>query len=30
MSTNNPKASWPFAPGDAPEPTAEELEVRRI
>jgi len=30
MSTNNPKASWPFAPGDAPEPTKEELEAQRL
>lgn len=28
--TNNPKASWPFAPGEAPEPTAEELEAEKI
>jgi hypothetical protein len=30
MSTNNPKASWPFAPGDAPEPTAEELAAQNL
>ena len=30
MSTNNPKASWPFAPGDAPETTKEELEAQRL
>jgi len=30
MSTNNPKASWPFAPGDAPAPTKEELEAQRL
>jgi hypothetical protein len=30
MSTNNPKASWPFAPSDAPEPTAEELAAQHL
>jgi hypothetical protein len=30
MSTNNPKASWPFAPGDAPEPTKEELAAQNL
>jgi hypothetical protein len=30
MSTNNPKASWPFAPGDTPEPTAEELAAQNL
>ena len=30
MSTNNPKASWPFAPNDAPAPTKEELEAQRL
>ena len=30
MSPNNPKASWPFAPSDAPEPTKEELEAQRL
>jgi hypothetical protein len=30
MTTVNPKGSWPFAPSDAPAPTAEELEVQRL
>ena len=30
MTTTNPKGSWPFSPGDAPEPTAEELEAQKI
>jgi len=30
MATNNPNASWPFAPGDAPEPTKEELEAQQL
>jgi hypothetical protein len=30
MTTTNPKGSWPFSPGDAPEPTSEELEVQKI
>jgi hypothetical protein len=28
--TTNPKGSWPFAPGDAPEPTKEELEAQHL
>jgi hypothetical protein len=28
--TTNPKGSWPFAPSDAPEPTAEELAVQHL
>jgi hypothetical protein len=28
--TTNPKGSWPFAPSDAPEPTAEELELQKL
>jgi len=27
--TTNPKGSWPFAPGDAPEPTKEELAAQQ-
>ena len=30
MTTTNPKGSWPFAPGDAPEPTAEELAAQHL
>jgi hypothetical protein len=30
MTTTNPKGSWPFAPSDVPEPTAEELETQRL
>ena len=30
MSTTNPKGSWPFAPSDAPEPTTEEVEARKL
>lgn len=30
MSTKNPKATWPFGPGEAPEPTAEELEAQNL
>jgi len=30
MTTANPKGSWPFAPGDAPEPTAEELAAQHL
>ena len=30
MTTVNPKGSWPFAPSDAPEPTAEELEAQHL
>ncbi len=30
MTTNNPKASWPFAPSDAPEPTVKELEEQKL
>ena len=26
----NPKGSWPFAPGDAPAPTKEELEAQHL
>ena len=29
MATNN-KASWPFAPGEAPEPTAEEIAAQNL
>jgi hypothetical protein len=28
--TTNPKGSWPFAPSDSPEPTAEELEAQKV
>jgi len=28
--TTNTKGSWPFAPGEAPEPTKEELEAQRL
>ena len=28
--TSNTKGSWPFAPGDAPAPTVEELEAQKI
>lgn len=28
--TTNPKGSWPFAPSDAPEPTAEELAAQHL
>ena len=28
--TSNTKGSWPFAPGDAPAPTVEELEAQRL
>jgi len=30
MATANPKAAWPFAPGDAPAPTKEELEAQHL
>ena len=30
MTTADPKGSWPFAPGDAPAPTAEELEKQQL
>ena len=30
MTTTNPKGSWPFAPSDAPEPTAEELAAQHL
>jgi|688.fasta_scaffold331467_2 hypothetical protein len=30
MTTTNTKGSWPFAPSDVPEPTAEELETQRL
>jgi hypothetical protein len=30
MTTVNPKGSWPFAPSDAPEPTAEELAAQHL
>lgn len=30
MATNNPKASWPFAPDEQPEPTKEELEAQQL
>jgi hypothetical protein len=30
MTTTNPKGSWPFAPSDAPEPTAEELAAQTL
>lgn len=30
MTTTNPKGSWPFAPSDAPEPTAEELAAQNL
>ena len=30
MTTTNPKGSWPFAPGNAPEPTAEELAAQHL
>jgi hypothetical protein len=28
--TTNPKGTWPFAPSDAPEPTAEELAAQHL
>ena len=28
--TTNPKGSWPFAPSDAPDPTADELEAQKL
>jgi len=28
--TTNPKGSWPFAPSDVPEPTAEELAAQHL
>lgn len=30
MATANPKATWPFAPSDAPAPTKEELEAQHL
>jgi hypothetical protein len=30
MTTTNPKASWPFAPSDAPAPTAEDLAAQNL
>jgi hypothetical protein len=30
MTTTNPKGSWPFAPSDVPEPTAEELAAQHL
>jgi hypothetical protein len=30
MTTPTPKGSWPFAPSNAPEPTAEELEAQHL
>jgi hypothetical protein len=30
MTTTNPKGSWPFAPSDAPELTAEELAAQHL
>ena len=30
MATANPKAAWPFMPGDAPAPTKEELEAQHL
>ena len=30
MTPTNPKSSWPFTPGDAPEPTKQELEEQQL
>jgi hypothetical protein len=30
MTTTNPKGSWPFAPSDAPAPTAKELAAQNL
>jgi len=30
MTTTNPKGSWPFAPSDTQEPTAEELAAQHL
>jgi hypothetical protein len=30
MTATNPKGSWPFAPSDAPEPTAEEIKAQHL
>lgn len=30
MTKNNPKASWPFSPGEQPELTKEELEAQQL